>query len=64
VNLGDQYICIESGGIAADSIRQYSTMLLMPAGGYFYVYMASGGNGSASYFAGYEHSQMSIYMVH
>jgi hypothetical protein len=63
-NLGDQYVCIEGGGIGSDSIRQYSTMLLMPAGSYFYVYMASGGNGSASYFAGYEHSQMSIYMVH
>jgi hypothetical protein len=64
VNLGDQYACIEGAGIAADTIRQYSTMLLMPAGSYFYVYMASGSNGSASYFAGYEHSQVSIYMVH
>jgi hypothetical protein len=64
VNLGDQYCCIEGGGIAADTVRQYSTMLVMPAGSYFYVSMASGLNGSTSYFAGYEHSQMSIYMVH
>jgi hypothetical protein len=64
VNLGDQYACIEGAGIGADTVRQYSTMLLMPAGSYFYLYMASGSNGSASYFSNYEHSQMSIYMVH
>jgi len=64
VNLGDQYACIEGAGIGSDTIRQYSTMLLMPAGSYFYVYMASGSNGSASYFSNYEHSQVSIYMVH
>jgi hypothetical protein len=64
VNLGDQYCCIEGAGIGSDTIRQYSTMLLMPVGSYFYVYMATGSNGSASYFSGYEHSQVSIYMVH
>jgi hypothetical protein len=59
-----QYCCIEGGGIGGDTIRQYSTMFFMNQGDFFYIQMASGSNGSVSYFSGYEHSQMSIYMVH
>jgi hypothetical protein len=59
-----QYCCIEGGGIGGDTIRQYSTMFFMNQGDFFYIQMASGSNGSTSYFSGYEHSQMSIYMVH
>jgi len=59
-----QFCCIEGAGISGDTVRQYSTMLSMNQGEYFFFSMASGSNGSTSYFAGYEHSQMSIYMVH
>jgi hypothetical protein len=59
-----QYCCIEGGGIGADTIRQYSTMLFLNQGEFFYFSMASGSNGSVSYFSGYEHSQMTIYMIH
>lgn len=59
-----QYCCIEGAGISADTVRQYSTIFNMEQGDFFYISMASGSNGSISYFADYTHSQMSIYMIH
>jgi hypothetical protein len=64
VNQADQYCCIEGAGIGGDTVRQYSTMLFMNQGDFFYIQMVSGSNGSTAYFSGYEHSQMSIYMIH
>ena len=58
-----QYCHIEGNGISLDTVREYSTMLYMAAGDYFYIFMASGSGSSLGYFDGYEHSHMTIHFV-
>jgi len=62
-SVANRYCMIEGAGIGGDTIRQYSCMLYMTAGDYFFIKYVSGGGTSYAYFSGYEHSSMTIHMV-
>jgi hypothetical protein len=62
-NISNRYCMIEAAGIGGDTIRQYSCMIYMSAGDYFFIRYSAGGGTSYAYFSGYEHSHMSIHMV-